>query len=133
MKTFFIFFISFIFSFFLFFLIRCKNKQLLEKDANVRLGASTSPHGEITDNVFFYEIEWKKLERRQLEPPFKPKIVSHQFIIQKWLILSIWIEILRTKLFYICRNIHLILSILIKRSHVNVCDWHLSTKTFYNQ
>ncbi|XP_031622139.1 uncharacterized protein LOC116340079 isoform X2 [Contarinia nasturtii] len=48
--------------------------KLLEKDASVRLGASTSPHGEITDNVFFYEIDWKKLEKRQLDPPFKPKI-----------------------------------------------------------
>ncbi|XP_055319826.1 serine/threonine-protein kinase pakA-like [Sitodiplosis mosellana] len=48
--------------------------KLLEKDANVRLGAGTSPHGEITENVFFYEIDWKKLEKRQLEPPFKPKI-----------------------------------------------------------
>lgn len=50
--------------------------QLLEKDASDRLGASTSPHGDITENVFFYEIDWKKLERRQLEPPFKPKIVN---------------------------------------------------------
>lgn len=61
----------------LFFPFSSQPIQLLEKDASVRLGASTSPHGEITDNVFFYEIDWKKLERRQLEPPFKPKIVSH--------------------------------------------------------
>lgn len=40
------------------------------------MGAPNSPHEDITDNVFFHEIDWKKLERRQLEPPFKPQVVS---------------------------------------------------------
>lgn len=50
--------------------------QLLEKDPNTRLGAASSPHGEITESVFFNEIDWKKLERRALEPPFRPQVVS---------------------------------------------------------
>ncbi|XP_031640848.1 putative protein kinase C delta type homolog isoform X2 [Contarinia nasturtii] len=48
--------------------------KLLDKKTNTRLGSPTSPHGEITENVFFHEIDWKKLERRQLESPFKPEI-----------------------------------------------------------
>lgn len=63
------------FHFFYFFSVR--PNKLLEKNSNTRLGAPSSPHGEITENVFFYEIDWRKLERRQLEPPFKPKVVSN--------------------------------------------------------
>lgn len=39
------------------------------------MGAPNSPHEDITENVFFNEIDWKKLERRMLEPPFKPQVV----------------------------------------------------------
>lgn len=52
------------------------------------MGAPNSPHEDICDNVFFNDIDWKKLERRQLDPPFKPQVVSEdiQFIIflSKW-------------------------------------------------
>ncbi|XP_037027438.1 uncharacterized protein LOC119068106 isoform X2 [Bradysia coprophila] len=48
--------------------------KLLEKDSNTRMGAPTSPHEDITENIFFNEIDWKKLERRMLEPPFKPQV-----------------------------------------------------------
>lgn len=50
-------------------------EKLLDKNANTRLGSPSSPHGEIIENPFFHEIDWKKLERRQLESPFKPEIV----------------------------------------------------------
>lgn len=40
------------------------------------MGAPNSPYEDIADNIFFHEIDWKKLERRQLEPPFKPQVVS---------------------------------------------------------
>lgn len=49
--------------------------KLLQKDANIRLGSPDSPFGEITENIFFHEMDWKKLERKQLETPFKPDIV----------------------------------------------------------
>lgn len=68
-------------------------KQLLDKNANTRLGSPSSPHGEINQHGFFYEIDWKKLERRQLESPFKPNIVSethHNVII---LLLLFYIDI----------------------------------------
>ncbi|XP_055311208.1 putative protein kinase C delta type homolog [Sitodiplosis mosellana] len=48
--------------------------KLLDKNPNTRLGLPNSPLGEIKENVFFHEIDWKKLERRQLESPFKPEI-----------------------------------------------------------
>ncbi|KAG4074781.1 hypothetical protein HA402_006420 [Bradysia odoriphaga] len=48
--------------------------KLLEKDSTTRMGAPTSPHEDITENIFFNEIDWKKLERRMLEPPFKPQV-----------------------------------------------------------
>lgn len=51
-------------------------QKLLDKNANTRLGSPSSPHGEIIESGFFHEIDWKKLERRQLESPFKPEIVS---------------------------------------------------------
>lgn len=48
----------------------------MEKDSTTRLGSPNSPHEDITENVFFHEIDWKKLEKRQLEPPFRPQVVS---------------------------------------------------------
>lgn len=45
------------------------------------MGAPNSPHEDITENVFFNEIDWKKLERRSLEPPFKPQVVSTKILI----------------------------------------------------
>lgn len=50
--------------------------QLLEKDSSKRLGNKYSPYGNIMDQPFFRPIEWDRLESRQLEPPFKPKLVS---------------------------------------------------------
>ena len=41
------------------------------------MGAPTSQFEDITENIFFNEIDWKKLERRQLDPPFRPQVVSH--------------------------------------------------------
>lgn len=50
--------------------------QFLEKDGNKRLGNRFSPHGDIQDHAFFKPIDWPALEARQLEPPFKPNLVS---------------------------------------------------------
>ena len=51
-------------------------RQLLERDPVRRLGMRTSPHGEIRQHAFFARVDWNKLELRQIEPPFKPKVVS---------------------------------------------------------
>lgn len=52
-------------------------RQLLERDPTRRLGVKTSPHGEIRQHSFFARIDWTKLEQKQIEPPFKPKVVSY--------------------------------------------------------
>ena len=51
-------------------------KMLLERDPVKRLGMKTSPYGNIRDHPFFSKIDWNRLESRQMEPPFKPKVKS---------------------------------------------------------
>ncbi|XP_022216003.1 uncharacterized protein LOC111070017 isoform X1 [Drosophila obscura] len=49
-------------------------KGLLEKDYAKRLGSQYSPAGDIADHIFFRPIDWNLLEKRQIEPPFKPQV-----------------------------------------------------------
>ncbi len=51
-------------------------KMLLERDPQKRLGMRTSPYGDIRKHPFYSRIDWNKLENRQIEPPFKPKVKS---------------------------------------------------------
>jgi len=51
-------------------------QSLLEKDVSIRLGSMGAPDGDIKYHPFFAEISWEKLDRRELEPPFKPQVVS---------------------------------------------------------
>lgn len=52
--------------------------QLLEKDVTIRLGSMGGPEGDIKYHPFFDEINWDKLERRELDPPFKPQVVCRK-------------------------------------------------------
>lgn len=47
-------------------------EQLFERDPNRRLGVV----GDIRAHAFFGTISWSLLEKRQVEPPFKPKVKS---------------------------------------------------------
>ncbi|GFO42752.1 protein kinase c [Plakobranchus ocellatus] len=47
---------------------------LFERNPHDRLGMPTCPAGPISSQPFFRNIDWEKLEARQLPPPFKPKI-----------------------------------------------------------
>ncbi|XP_055909390.1 probable serine/threonine-protein kinase ndrC isoform X1 [Eupeodes corollae] len=49
-------------------------KGLLEKDYTRRVGSQYSPAGDICDHIFFKDIDWGLLEKRQLPPPFKPQV-----------------------------------------------------------
>uniref|UniRef100_A0AAQ4QM96 Protein kinase C n=1 Tax=Gasterosteus aculeatus aculeatus TaxID=481459 RepID=A0AAQ4QM96_GASAC len=51
-------------------------KALLTKNPARRLGCVASGVGEdaVTSHAFFADIDWEKLNRREMEPPFKPRI-----------------------------------------------------------
>lgn len=51
-------------------------QALLEKDVSIRLGTLGAGEGDVKYHPFFKEINWERLERRDLEPPFKPQVVS---------------------------------------------------------
>lgn len=48
--------------------------QLLTRDANERLGNNGSE--EIKNHPFFASIDWKKLNQKKLQPPYKPSVES---------------------------------------------------------
>ena len=41
------------------------------------MGMPGCPKGSIRSQSFFSSIDWDKIEKREIEPPFKPKIVSY--------------------------------------------------------
>ncbi|XP_041349974.1 protein kinase C delta type-like isoform X2 [Gigantopelta aegis] len=49
---------------------------LFERNPSVRLGMPGCPSGPLRSQAFFRNIDWEKLERRELPPVFKPKIKS---------------------------------------------------------
>ncbi|GFY39809.1 putative protein kinase C delta type homolog [Trichonephila inaurata madagascariensis] len=51
-------------------------ENLLLKTPSKRLGMPSSPAGEIKDHPFFSTIDWDKLEKKEIPPPYKPRVVS---------------------------------------------------------
>ena len=51
---------------------------LLEKNPAKRLGVSDSVAGDIRHQPFFKPIDFNKLEKKQIIPPYKPKLVNCQ-------------------------------------------------------
>lgn len=51
-------------------------KLFLERDPTKRLGMKTCPYGSIRDQAFFKEVNWDRVENRQIEAPYRPYVVS---------------------------------------------------------
>ncbi|PRP78948.1 protein kinase 2 [Planoprotostelium fungivorum] len=49
---------------------------LLTREVDKRLGSGPDGANEIKRHPFFKEIDWEALERKEIEPPFKPKVRS---------------------------------------------------------
>jgi len=51
-------------------------RGLLHKEPKLRLGNSERDAQEIKSHPFFASIDWAKLEKKEIEAPFKPRVQS---------------------------------------------------------
>lgn len=54
--------------------INTSKLQLLQKEANRRLGSGPAGSGDIKGHKWFKTINWRKLENREIKPSFCPEV-----------------------------------------------------------
>jgi len=52
-------------------------EKLLEKNAYLRIGSSIQGATQIRAHPFFKDLEWAKLQRKEIQAPYKPKLESN--------------------------------------------------------